>query len=215
MWRIPLPNSVSGFAVGTGTLTAVANSPVSLGYSPMAMAVTTNNKFLYVAAPGNINVYTINSDGSLTGASGGTGVAIANIVSMDVSPDGQWLIALEGTSLLAQIDVFQINASTGALASLQPTDVSDSECRDCAEDGAHLAEWGAGLRRAGHRAATWSSTSIPRRVRWSSAEHLAVTAQTSDNGLAVDSATGVSLHCAKRNRRRSAGVQDRDGRRAE
>ena len=75
------------------------SSPLALGYTPLAMAVTRDNKFLYVAALGNINVYTINSDGSLTAASGGTGVAIANVVSMDVSPDGQWLLALDGTTL--------------------------------------------------------------------------------------------------------------------
>jgi 6-phosphogluconolactonase len=110
--------SVSGFAVGTGTLTAVPNSPLALGYMPVAMTVTRNNQFLYVAAQGDINVYTINSDGSLSAASAGSGVAVANVVSMDVSPDGQWLVALDATTLLAQIDVFQINSSTGALTSI-------------------------------------------------------------------------------------------------
>jgi 6-phosphogluconolactonase len=80
--------------------------------------VTRNNQFLYVAAQGDINVYTINSDGSLSAASAGSGVAVANVVSMDVSPDGQWLVALDATTLLAQIDVFQINSSTGALTSI-------------------------------------------------------------------------------------------------
>lgn len=182
-------NSVSGFAVGTGKLTAVANSPLSLGYSPMAMAVTTNNKFLYVAAPGNINVYTINSDGSLTGSSGGTGVAIANIVSMDVSPDGKWLIALEGTSLLAQIDVFQINASTGALASLSPTTqpilnaVIVPKMVRISPNGALVF---AALGPGGDLVFNFDTTTGT--LIFSGA--LAVTAQTSDNGLAVDSTTG-------------------------
>jgi 6-phosphogluconolactonase (cycloisomerase 2 family) len=35
---------------------------------------------------------------------------------MTVSPDGQWLIALDGTT--QQLDIFQINASTGALTSV-------------------------------------------------------------------------------------------------
>jgi 6-phosphogluconolactonase (cycloisomerase 2 family) len=34
-----------------------------------------------------------------------------------VSPDGQWLIALDGTT--QQLDIFQINASTGGLTSVQ------------------------------------------------------------------------------------------------
>jgi 6-phosphogluconolactonase (cycloisomerase 2 family) len=182
-------NSVSGFAVGTGTLTAVANSPVSLGYSPMAMAVTMNNKFLYVAAPGNINMYTINSDGSLTGASGGTGVAIANIVSMDVSPDGQWLITLDGTSLLAQIDVFKIDASTGALASHQPTTypipnaVIVPKMVRISPNGALIF---VALGSGGDLVFNFDTTAGT--LVFSGA--LAVTAQTSDNGLEVDSATG-------------------------
>ena len=116
--------SLSQYSIGTGPLTTVA-SPLALGYVPIAMAVTRNNGFLYVAALGDINVYTINSDGSLTASSSGSGVAIAaNVVSMDVSPDGQWLLALDGTTLLAQIDVFQINSSTGALTSYSPAQYS-------------------------------------------------------------------------------------------
>jgi 6-phosphogluconolactonase (cycloisomerase 2 family) len=38
--------------------------------------------------------------------------------SLAVSPDGQWLIALDGTT--QQLDIFQINATTGALTSLPP-----------------------------------------------------------------------------------------------
>jgi Uncharacterized conserved protein len=110
--------TVTGFAVGTATLTAVPSSPLVLGYIPVAMAVTRNNKFLYVATQGNINAYTINSDGSLSASSSGTGVAIVNVVSMDVSPDGQWLVALDGNTLQAQVDVFQINTTTGALAAV-------------------------------------------------------------------------------------------------
>src|SRR6185437_8862592 len=70
---VPLPPGSTGNYVyvansttGTGTLTGVPGSPLTLGYTPQAMVVTRDNKFLYVAAPGNINVYTINSDGSLS-----------------------------------------------------------------------------------------------------------------------------------------------------
>ncbi len=59
-------NNVAGFTVGTGTLTSVPNSPLALGYAPAAAVTMPDNSFLYVAGPGAIYVYTINSDGSLT-----------------------------------------------------------------------------------------------------------------------------------------------------
>src|SRR5580698_1737418 len=61
-------NNVAGFTVGTGTLTAVPNSPLALGYAPAAAVTMPDNTFLYVAGPGAIYVYTINSDGSLSAA---------------------------------------------------------------------------------------------------------------------------------------------------
>ncbi|MEO8736152.1 MAG: YncE family protein [Edaphobacter sp.] len=188
-------SSVSGFSVGTGTLSAVPNSPIPLAYTPLAMVVTPNNKFLYVAAPGNINVYTINSDGSLASASGGTGVAIANVVSMDVSPDGKWLLALEGTTLLAQVDTFQIDASTGALASASPTQVAipnaviiPTMLRISPNGLLVFAAMGS----AGDLVFTFD-TSTGALV---SSQKLAVATTSSDNGLAVDSAT-TTLYIAR------------------
>lgn len=181
-------NTVSGFAIGAGTLKAVPNSPLALGFTPVAMAVTRNNKFLYVAAPGNINVYTINSDGSLTAASEGTGVAIANVVSMDVSPDGQWLVALDGTSLVAQIDVFRINSTTGALASASPATFSIPNAvivprmvRISPNGALVFAALGSG----GDLVFNFDTST----GALFNSHLLTVAATTSDNGLAVDSAT--------------------------
>jgi 6-phosphogluconolactonase (cycloisomerase 2 family) len=105
--------SVSGFLVGTGTLTAVNNSPVTLGSQPFAEVVTPNNAFLYIAAQASINLYLINSDGSLTTPSAGAAQNAVTAASLAVSPDGQWLIALD--SFTQQLDIYQINSSTGAL----------------------------------------------------------------------------------------------------
>jgi 6-phosphogluconolactonase (cycloisomerase 2 family) len=81
------------------------------------MVVTPNNTLLYVgSATGGIFVYFINSDGSLTTPSTGSQPAGVLAPAMTVSPDGQWLIALDGTT--QQLDIFQINASTGALTSV-------------------------------------------------------------------------------------------------
>ncbi len=112
-------NIVAGFTVGTGTLTSVPSSPLALGYSPAATVTMPDNSFLYVAGPGAIYVYTINSDGSLTGASGGAAVAIVNVSSIDISPDGNWLFALDLTT--AVVDQFQINRTTGALTAVAAT----------------------------------------------------------------------------------------------
>ncbi len=109
-------SSIGGFSIGTGTLTIVTNTPVPTAYKPLSMVVTPNNTLLYVGSAIGIFVYFINSDGSLTTPSTGSQPAGVFAQSLDVSPDGQWLIALDGTT--QQLDVFQINPSTGALTSL-------------------------------------------------------------------------------------------------
>lgn len=180
--------TVTGFAVGTATLKAVPSSPLVLGYIPVAMAVTRNNKFLYVATQGNINAYTINSDGSLSASSSGTGVAIVNVVSMDVSPDGQWLVALDGNTLQAQVDVFQINTTTGALAAVSngtlaiPNAVINPRMVKVSPNGAYIF---AALGTGGDAVFTFN-TSTGAAI---GVQKLAVSNQTSDNGLAVDKAS--------------------------
>ncbi|WP_035351296.1 lactonase family protein [Edaphobacter aggregans] len=109
-------SSLAGFTIGTGTLTAVPNSPLTLDYAPVDAVVTPDNTLLYVAGPGAIYVYTINSDGSLTASSAGAGVAIVNVASLAISPDGNWLFGLDRTS--SQLDEFQINKSNGSLSSV-------------------------------------------------------------------------------------------------
>jgi hypothetical protein len=43
-------------------------------------------------------MYTIGSNGSLSSASTGAGVAIATVLALAVSPDGQWLFGLDATT---------------------------------------------------------------------------------------------------------------------
>lgn len=109
-------NTISGFAVGTGTLTSVPNMPFALGFTPQGAVVTRSNAYLYVAGPGAVYVYTINSDGSLTSSGSGAGVAVVSASSLDVSPDGQWLFALDQFN--SAVDVYQL-ASTGAITLAQ------------------------------------------------------------------------------------------------
>jgi len=106
--------TIAAFTVGSGTLTAVSGSPYSLGGVPTAVAVTPSDTFLYVGTASVIYGYSIGTGGVLTALNNGSGVAIADVASMVVSPDGGWLLVLDGNGLT--IDEFQINTTTGALS---------------------------------------------------------------------------------------------------
>jgi 6-phosphogluconolactonase len=102
--------NIAGFAIGTGTLTAVANSPYALAASPTAVAINPANTILYVAAGTSIYAYGIQTNGVLNALNGGAAVASATVAAMDISPDGLWLLALDSTT--SSIDVFQITSGT-------------------------------------------------------------------------------------------------------
>jgi 6-phosphogluconolactonase len=109
-------SSVGGFTIGTGSLAAVNGSPIAEGYKPLTMVVTPNNALLYVGAANGVFAYFISSNGSLTAPSAGSQQVAVFATAIAVSPDGQWLIALDGTT--QQLDIFQINYTSGALTSV-------------------------------------------------------------------------------------------------
>ena len=113
---VPATATTPAVPATPAALTALSNSPMAAGYQPLSMAVTPNNKFLYVGGVNGIYLYLINSDGSLVTPSAGANQAVAYAISLTISPDGQWLIALDGST--QQLDIFQINSSTGALTSV-------------------------------------------------------------------------------------------------
>ena len=115
-------STVSGFALGTGTLTAVPGSPFALQAVPQAAVVSRNNKFLYVAGQGTISGYAIASDGSLSALSCSGCATVGAVSSLDVSPDGQWLFGLD--LLNTTIDLWQIDSTTGALTTATPVGYS-------------------------------------------------------------------------------------------
>lgn len=122
-------SSLAGYSVSsTGSLSAVTNSPYSLGYIPTALAITPNNKFLYVGTLYALYVYSINSDGSLTTAVGGASQASVLAQSMVISPDGNWLFVLNSDNVT--LSEFQIDSTTGALTQQTggslPTNASNS-----------------------------------------------------------------------------------------
>jgi 6-phosphogluconolactonase len=184
--KTPANSTVAGFTVGTGTLTAVPSSPFTLGYPPTAMVTTPTNTFLYVAGPGAIYVYTINADGSLSGASGGAAAAIVNVAALDVSPDGNWLFGLDTATTV--VDQFQINTSNGSLASVAATPYSvtgvvvPTAIRVSPNGTLVFAALGTG----GDVIFTFNTTTG---VLATSQTLAPPTATTSDNGFAIDSTT--------------------------
>lgn len=108
-------STIAGYALGTGALVAVSGSPYALVLPPTSLVVTPANTFLYVGSIGAIFGYALSSTGQLTALNSGNPLAAASVISLDVSPDGKWLFALDANGV--NIDLFSINTSTGALAS--------------------------------------------------------------------------------------------------
>jgi len=116
--------SFVGYALSssTGNLTAVTTSAYSIGSAPLSMAITPSNAYLYVGTVAGIYGYSIAAGGGLTSLN--SSAAIANTpatlgngpISMDVSPDGDWLAVLTNNAGgSATVLVYQITTSTGLL----------------------------------------------------------------------------------------------------
>jgi 6-phosphogluconolactonase (cycloisomerase 2 family) len=111
--------TLAGFAVTTGTLTAVPGSPYTLGFTPVSVAINPANTIVFVSGHDNhgigaIYAYSIEAGGALSVLDNGYAVSSGTEeISMDISPDGQWLIGLNANNLT--LDEFQINSITGGL----------------------------------------------------------------------------------------------------
>ena len=114
-------NTLSGFAVGADTLTAVSGSPYELltstsggEFGAQSVAVSRNNDFVFVGGNGAIECFTVGTGGALTQAtSGGVSLTTADFISLATSPDGKWLFGLDQD--LKEVYTFSINQSTCAL----------------------------------------------------------------------------------------------------
>lgn len=125
-------NSVAGFSLASGRLAITPNQPYVIGVLPTALAVTPDNRFLYVgSAVGGIFLYAINNDGSLSKQNGGAAVVTGvSPGAMRIDTTGNWLIAANsdlalggGTAALSAY-VFQINKTSGALTSVANSTVT-------------------------------------------------------------------------------------------
>ncbi|QHN04559.1 lactonase family protein [Granulicella sp. WH15] len=111
--------TLSVYTIGTSKLSIGSGSPLTLPSNLVsansgAIAVTRNNSFVYVGGLNAIYCYSIGTSGALSLVNAGSQTIAANVVSMDASPDGQWLFALDNLS--QTVFEFSLNSSTGALA---------------------------------------------------------------------------------------------------
>lgn len=107
-------NSVSGLGISSsGTLSALGGSPLNFNFPPTALTVSRDNKYLWVGTVSQIFGFTIGSNGALSSMNGGNALVNANCADMQTSPDGKWLIVLDGSG--NALDLFSIG-SDGTLA---------------------------------------------------------------------------------------------------
>jgi 6-phosphogluconolactonase len=111
--------TVAAYEVGSGTLTAVTGSPFVLGYAPTAAVVNPANTILFVSSISGVYSYAIASDGALSNLSSITS-GLDDVVSLAVSPDGNWLFALSGIASTNVVTLyeFSINSSSGAFSAV-------------------------------------------------------------------------------------------------
>jgi 6-phosphogluconolactonase len=103
-------------ASGSTTLTALTNSPYSLGTTtPYTMAISPNGGFLYVGTVVGIYVYSVGSDGSLTVLNGGQVISADFAFTMQVDPSGSWLI--EAVSGFGAVNAIPLDPTTGLVLS--------------------------------------------------------------------------------------------------
>lgn len=109
---------IAGYTIASGstTLTAVTNSPYSLGTTtPYTMAISPNGGFLYVGTVVGIYVYSVGSNGSLTILNGGQVISSDFAFTMKVDPSGSWLI--EAVSGIGAVNAIPLDPTTGLVLS--------------------------------------------------------------------------------------------------
>jgi DNA-binding beta-propeller fold protein YncE len=114
-----ITETLAGYVVGTGTLTAISGLPRTLGFTPTSLVVNPANTMVFVAGTslgvGYIDTFQIGTGGVLSLLMTNQ-VGVADEVSMDVSPDGQWLIGLDANGLT--LDEYQITSTTASTGQL-------------------------------------------------------------------------------------------------
>jgi 6-phosphogluconolactonase (cycloisomerase 2 family) len=103
-------NTVSGYYINAGTLTALSGSPYAVNGVAYSMAVDPTGSFAYISSTNGIYLYSINSStGALTqGAQISQDVAAQSIA---IDPSGKWLVDASDQGSISALPI----TSTGAL----------------------------------------------------------------------------------------------------
>lgn len=122
---------ISAYDIGNGSLAAISGSPFNIDFQPVAMSVSPNDSFLYVATlPGATNpgiyVFDINSSGGLSAGNGGDVLISATVSSMAISGDGNYLFVIN--SLGTILTEYQTNTSTGLLSLVSSFQLPGAGC---------------------------------------------------------------------------------------
>lgn len=124
--------NVGAFSIDpNGLLTAVNGSPFASGGSPDGLKVTPDSKFLMVAQPGdfgsrgNIVVFSIAADGSLSQVPGSPFSTFGRPTGIDINCSGQYLFAGDGTTGYEYVEVYTIGPG-GVLTSIPGSPFEDS-----------------------------------------------------------------------------------------
>lgn len=119
----PKLNTLAGFSVTGGSLTQTSGSPYTAPLTPTSLAMTPDDKFLYVGSTsGAVYVYTVGSDGSLSLGNNGTPVITGiSPAAMEIDPSGKWMVWLSAFS--GEASVLAVNSSTGALSNVSASTV--------------------------------------------------------------------------------------------
>jgi 6-phosphogluconolactonase (cycloisomerase 2 family) len=108
-------NTIAGYYVNAGVLTALSGSPYSVPATPIDITIAPNNNFLYVSTLGGIYVYTIASNGALTLGNSFSPITTDAAESMQVSSGNNWLV--EVIPGFSNVYALAIDSSTGLLRS--------------------------------------------------------------------------------------------------
>ncbi len=110
--------TIAGFGLPKAAFTTLTGTTTDLGAQPIALAGTPKGTLLYVATTlGQVVVYTIASDGTLTLGNGGSAVvSTLTPVWMAIDPTGNWLFLI--SSSIATLLEYQINPTTGVLTQM-------------------------------------------------------------------------------------------------
>jgi 6-phosphogluconolactonase (cycloisomerase 2 family) len=119
---IATTQSLDAFDLSSGALTALSNTPYTLGFVPQAVVVNPAGTYAYVASVpasgslGEIYLFSVSSTGVLAIQNGGQpviGTPLApDPLALAISTDGNYLFALDGTGVLAE---YPISITTGAV----------------------------------------------------------------------------------------------------